>query len=295
VTGSTVNPRAEIRNGYWLVSCADPRYLTTCSRRVATSSCRWWPKAITQSDTYSSIPYRLSASLSPRSPVTIAVTSRSSSQRNSRPSSARTTASDLNAANSASIVSSMTRRAPIRLIASSSSKNSGSKSNSPTSATAAGCGRNAWMASSPSFCSWSSPKPSEATLAVTFSADSSKVTSTPGSPYSRAPATRNCSPSSVLPHPVPPVTSVDRPSGSPPPVISSSPATPVRAFGSTGPAGASNNEVIPVLPRSGTLTRVLPSDHALRHYFPGPEVPGNPPDGPGRWFTPNLANSAAAV
>ena len=55
---------------------------------------------------------------------------------------------------------------------------------------------------------------------------SSKVTNTPLSPRS-APWTRNSRPNSVLPHPGPPHTSVGRPSGSPPPVISSKPSMPV--------------------------------------------------------------------
>ena len=38
VTGSTTKPLAEIRNGYSLVPCADPRYLITRSRRVEISS-----------------------------------------------------------------------------------------------------------------------------------------------------------------------------------------------------------------------------------------------------------------
>src|ERR1700733_7478777 len=53
---------------------------------------------------------------------------------------------------------------------------------------------------------------------------------TPGSPYSVAPRTRNSIASSVLPQPAPPQTSVGRPAGNPPPVISSSPRMPVGAF-----------------------------------------------------------------
>ena len=143
VTGGTENPRAVIRNGYSLVWCADPRYLTTRSHRVETSFRMRWSSVITQSDTYSSIPCRVDAPLSPRSAVTIAVTARSFSQRNSRTSSARTTACAWNAPNSASIVSSITRLAPIRLIVSPSSKNSGSKSNSPVPGASVGSAWNA--------------------------------------------------------------------------------------------------------------------------------------------------------
>ena len=235
--GSTTKPWPEIRNGYSLVPCADPRYLTTRRRRVEISSCIRWSRTITQSDTYSSIPCRVSP-LSPCSPVTMAVTARSSSRRNSRPSSARTMAWLGNAPNSTSMVSSTTRLAPMRSMVSSSRANSGSKSNSPDSTISAGSTWKACTTSSPSRCSPSRSNPSEATLALTLPADSSKVTSTPGSPYSRAPATRNCNPSSVLPDPVPPVTSVDLPRGSPPPVISSSPRIPVGAFGSPGPPSA---------------------------------------------------------
>ena len=86
VIGSTTKPRAEIRNGNSLVPCTDPRYLTTRSRRVEISSVTRWSSTITQSVTYSSIPCRVRL-LSPRSPVTMAVTPRSSSQRASRLSS----------------------------------------------------------------------------------------------------------------------------------------------------------------------------------------------------------------
>jgi hypothetical protein len=236
-----------------LVSCADPRYLTTLRRRVETSSSMRWSRTITQSETYSSIPWRVSA-LSPRSPVTMAVTARSSSQRNSRPSSARTIAWPRNAPYSNSIVSSTTRFAPMRSMVSSRRRNSGSRSNSPVSITSEGSTRKACTTSSPSRWSPSRSNPSEATLALTLSADSSKVTSTPGSPYSCAPATRNSSPSSVLPDPAPPVTSVDRPWGRPPRVISSSPRIPVGAFGSVGPPATSTRaEIRSVPPRSDAM------------------------------------------
>ena len=59
---------------------------------------------------------------------------------------------------------------------------------------------------------------------------SSKATKMPGSLHSRAPCTRNCSASTVLPEPGPPTSSVVRPRGKPPPVISSKPAMPVGAL-----------------------------------------------------------------
>ena len=69
---------------------------------------------------------------------------------------------------------------------------------------------------------------------------SSNASSTPGSPKSRAPRTRNSIPNRVLPDPAAPVTSVGRPCGSPPLVISSNPAMPVGAFSrpAVSPAGS---------------------------------------------------------
>src|SRR6476659_11218858 len=55
---------------------------------------------------------------------------------------------------------------------------------------------------------------------------------TPGSPNWVAPRTRNSIASKVLPQPALPQTSVGRPRGRPPPVISSSPSMPVGALGS---------------------------------------------------------------
>src|SRR5260221_3728583 len=56
---------------------------------------------------------------------------------------------------------------------------------------------------------------------------SSRPTTTPASPNCAAPRTRNSAASSVLPQPAPPQTSVGRPRGRPPPVISSRPWMPV--------------------------------------------------------------------
>jgi hypothetical protein len=53
---------------------------------------------------------------------------------------------------------------------------------------------------------------------------------TPGSSYKVAPRTRNSMPKSVLPAPALPHTSVGRPDGSPPSVISSKPEIPVGSF-----------------------------------------------------------------
>ena len=81
-------PLSPIRNGYSFVPCSDPRYFSTRSRRVDVCSMTRWSSTITQSETYSSMPCRVSEP-SPRSPVTTAVTPRSFSQPNNRRSSER--------------------------------------------------------------------------------------------------------------------------------------------------------------------------------------------------------------
>ena len=94
------------------VPCVEPRYLTTRRRRVETWSSTRWSSEITQSETYSSRPWRVRVP-SPRSPVMTAVTPRSLSQRNRRRSSARRSAALVKPANSTSSVSRTTRLAPI--------------------------------------------------------------------------------------------------------------------------------------------------------------------------------------
>src|SRR5580704_11490843 len=61
---------------------------------------------------------------------------------------------------------------------------------------------------------------------------------TPGSPNCTAPRTRNSAANNVLPHPAPPHTSVGRPRGNPPPVISSRPWMPVGHLGKRADAEA---------------------------------------------------------
>ena len=73
--------------------------------------------------------------------------------------------------------------------------------------------------------------PREARFAVRSSTDSSNDMNTPGSLYRRAPLIKNSIPRIVLPLPGPPQTSVGRPRGSPPPVISSRPWIPVGDLG----------------------------------------------------------------
>ena len=60
VIGRTEMPSSSIRNGYSLVPCVVPRYLTMRSRRVETWSRTRWSSRITQSETYSSRPWRVS-------------------------------------------------------------------------------------------------------------------------------------------------------------------------------------------------------------------------------------------
>jgi hypothetical protein len=59
----------------------------------------------------------------------------------------------------------------------------------------------------------------------------------PGSPHWVAPRTWSSSPNRALPEPSPPLTSVGRPLGNPPPVTSSNPWTPVSPFGGVLGAG----------------------------------------------------------
>ena len=111
MTGSTAIPRSVMRNGYSFVPWVDPRYFRIRSRRVEISSVTRWSSRITQSETYSSMPCRVSWSR-PGSPVTTVVSPRSFSHRNSRLSSPRTIASFGSAENNTSMVSSTTRFAP---------------------------------------------------------------------------------------------------------------------------------------------------------------------------------------
>ena len=76
---------------------------------------------------------------------------------------------------------------------------------------------------------------------------SSNDMNTPGSPCSVAPRTRNSIAKSVLPQPAPPHTSVGRPRGSPPPVISSRPWIPegdLGRFSSPRPGSAAREAAI---------------------------------------------------
>ena len=130
--GSTDIPDSPMRNGYSLVPCSEPRYFRMRSRRVDVCSVTRWSSTITQSDTYSSMPWRVSVP-SPRSPVITAVTPRSLSQPNSRRSSERRIAVFVKAPNSVSIVSITTRLAPTASIAAPRRRNSPSRSQSPVS------------------------------------------------------------------------------------------------------------------------------------------------------------------
>ena len=65
VIGRTEMPFSSIRKGYSLVPWAEPRYLTTRSRRVEICSVTRWSRTMTQSETYSSRPCRVSVSVAP--------------------------------------------------------------------------------------------------------------------------------------------------------------------------------------------------------------------------------------
>src|SRR5664279_4294498 len=234
VSGSTTMPRSVITNGYSFVPCGEPRYFATRSRRVASSSWIRSSSTTTQSETYSSMPYLVSSPDRPGSPVMITVRPRSLSQRSSRLSSARTVDSLPSAVNNTSMVSSTTRFAPIESTALPSLMNRPSRSNPPAATRACRSIRNASTTSSPSRSSCGRSNPSDDTFVANSSADSSKDSRTPGSPNFCAPQARNSSPNRVLPDPAPPVTSVARPRGRPPRVISSKPSIPVGAF--TNPA-----------------------------------------------------------
>src|SRR5499426_3157926 len=54
VMGKTEMPSSSMRNGYSLVPCVLPRYLTICNLRVEICSRVRWSSKITQSETYSS-------------------------------------------------------------------------------------------------------------------------------------------------------------------------------------------------------------------------------------------------
>ena len=70
--GRTEMPSSSMRKGYSLVPWLDPAVLTTLIRRVDSWLMTRWSSRITQSETYSSSPWRVRVA-SPRSPVTMAV------------------------------------------------------------------------------------------------------------------------------------------------------------------------------------------------------------------------------
>ena len=232
VIGRTEMPFSSIRKGYSLVPWAVPRYLTMRSLRVESCSVTRWSRTMTQSETYSSRPWRVSVP-SPRSPVMIAVTPLSLSQRNRRRSSARRTAAFDRPPKSVSMVSSTTRLAPMRVDG------------------VAQADEEAFEVVLAGLLDLAPLDVDEVHQQLVLLGQILQVEpegadvlgellggllegsrTTPGSPNSVAPRTRNSIASSVLPQPAPPQTSVGRPRGSPPPVISSSPWMPVAALGS---------------------------------------------------------------
>ena len=92
--------------------CNDPRYFAIRNRRVDNSSDTWSSSTTTQTETYSSMPYRVNSPGRPCSPVITTVRPRSLSQRSNRANSDRRIASFPNAVNNTSTVSNTTRFAP---------------------------------------------------------------------------------------------------------------------------------------------------------------------------------------
>ena len=199
-------PCSSIRNGYSLVPWAVPRYLTMRRRRVEIWSVTRWSSKITQSETYSSRPWRVSVP-SPRSPVMMAVTPLSLSQRNRRRSSERRMWVLVRPANSVSIVSSTTRLAPTASMAAAEADEQTfqvvfaglldlAALDRARGRSRASCRRSARSGRSRA----------SATFSARSVARSSKLMKTPGSPCCWMPRTRNSMPSSVLPQPAPPQT-----------------------------------------------------------------------------------------
>ena len=227
-----------------------------------------WSRTITQSETYSSIPCRVSAP-SPRSPVITAVTPRAFSQPSSRRSSERRWAALVRTPKRFSIVSSTTRVALTSSMAAPSRMNNASRSHSPdvVQLGADQVRRGRPPAGRPPGAG-SGRSRASATLTARSSAVSSKATKTPGSPNSVMPRTRNSMPSRVLPQPAGPQTRVARPRGNPPPVISSSPEIPVSALGSDGSPG----RWVTVFGAGRTVSLMLmdSDDSLMRAPDPGP-------------------------
>jgi len=114
VIGSTEIPLVSIKKGYSFVPWVVPLYLTTRRRRVESWSVTRWSRKMTQSETYSSRPWRVNV-FSPFSPVTMVVMPLSLSHRKRRRSSTRRIRGLGNPAKSDSIVSRTTRFASIEL------------------------------------------------------------------------------------------------------------------------------------------------------------------------------------
>ena len=263
-------PSSSIRNGYSFVPCVVPRYFTIRSRRVEICSVTRWSRKITQSETYSSRPWRVSVP-SPRSPVMTAVTPSvlepaeqppqlgAQDGRVGEPAEQRLDACRARRA--------WRRRCRWRAGGGRTAPR-GRTRRSPRSRCARRA-RSRWRASSAPSSRFRS-KPSDATFAASSSAVSSNAMKTPGSPNSVAPRTRNSIANSVLPQPAPPQTSVGRPRGSPPPVISSRPWIPDGAFGSgcrvnrapVGPGASPSSCALPAglrTPRAPSVRAWTPS------------------------------------
>jgi hypothetical protein len=135
------------------------------------------------------------------------------------------------AENRISSVSSTTRFAPTWSISAPSRRKRPSRLNSPVSGVVVRLAPIVTINNSFRVMRDRTSNPRECVFAATSEACSSNATNTPRSPWSWAPRTRNSMPRIVLPVPVPPHTSVVRPRGRPPLVISSSPRMPVGHLG----------------------------------------------------------------
>ena len=133
----TRKPLLSIMNGVSSALWLDPRYFTIRSRRVEISFSTRWSSRITQSDTYSSSPWRVRVP-SPRSAVITAVTSRSFNQVNRRRSSDRRLAWSFSDEKSTSSESMTTRFAPTASMAAPRRMNRPSSPYEPVSSICAG-------------------------------------------------------------------------------------------------------------------------------------------------------------
>ena len=215
-------PGASMRKGYSLVPCVEPRYLTTRMRRVKTVSITRLSSRITQSETYSSRPWRVRVP-SPRSPVMTAVSFFSFSQRNNRRNSLRS-----NDRSQAPQTATRCCRAAPAWRRRNRWHGRGGQTGLPGHIRRLSSIRLRSRTRNRSQVSCSRPGRPNRSRARRRCARvprrfPQRRCRRPGSSNSVAPRTRNSMPSRVFPQPGPPQTRVGRPLGRPPNVISSRP------------------------------------------------------------------------